>query len=212
MTDAETRIVGGILAGGASRRMGGQPKSLLPWPPGTAGSSLLDTVLLAFARAGIRPVAVVTGTHHDEIAAAVAVWPGVPVLFNPRHAEGQVTSVWYLLDWADAQPGPPEWLMMTLVDMPAVRASTLTRLRDAATAAAPAIHVVRPTMGGRHGHPVVWHRQAWPRLRQASSSEGARPVVHALAADGKVLDVQVDDEGVLRDIDSPEDYGPLVRP
>ncbi len=209
MAGPRTTVAGGVLAGGASRRMGGEPKALLPWPPGATATSMLDTVLLACVTSGITPVAIVTGTHHDEIGAAASAWPDVPVLFNARHPEGQLTSLWCLLDWAESLPEPPAWLLVTLVDMPAITPATLTRLVAAADAAGPGISVVRPTVGARHGHPLLWHRRAWPRLRQAPLAEGARPVVHALVAEGSVLDVPVDDEGVLRDIDSPDDYGPL---
>jgi molybdenum cofactor cytidylyltransferase len=53
---------------------------------------------------------------------------------------------------------------------------------------------------------VLWHREAWPRLRQAPLESGARHVVHALVAEGRVREVPVDDPGVVHDIDTPEDY------
>ncbi len=200
------RVAGGVLAGGASRRMGGMPKALLAWPPGTSGRTFLDTVLLQMRDAGISPLAVVTGTHHAPIAAASTAWPEVSILFNPRHDEGQVTSLWRLLDWAETLPDTPDWLAVTLVDLPGVQADTVCRLRTAALASAPGTLVVRPAVRERHGHPVLWHRDAWPRLRAASVQSGARLIVHGLVEDGRVLDVQVDDEGVLRDIDTAADY------
>lgn len=187
--------------------MGGYPKALLPWPPGASGSTFLDTQLLRLREAGVAPVAVVTGTHHDAIAEACAAWPEVAVLFNARHDEGQVTSLWRLLEWAEAQPGPPEWLAVTLVDLPGVLTDTMRRLCATALAAQPRTLVVRPAVGDRHGHPVLWHRDAWPRLRQVVPEEGARSVVHALVAEHRVADVPVDDLAVLRDIDTPSDYG-----
>lgn len=204
---ATLRVAGGVLAGGASRRMGGQPKALLAWPPGTSGRTLLDTVLSQMREAGVTPVAVVTGTHHAQIAPACAAWPDVPVLFNARHEDGQITSLWRLLDWAEALPHPFDWLAVTLVDLPGVRADTVRRLCAAALASPSGTLVVRPAVRGRHGHPVLWHRDAWPRLRAASVESGARPVIHALVGEGRVLDVELDDEGVMRDIDTPADYG-----
>lgn len=213
-TVAGAPMIGGVLAGGASRRMGGQPKALLAWPPGTSGRTFLDTVLRYVREGGIAPVAVVTGTHHSSIAAACAAGTDdLPILHNARHDEGQLTSLWRLLDWAEALPDRPEWMAVALVDLPAVQSDTVRRLRVAALAAAPGTMVVRPAVRGRHGHPVLWHRDAWPRLRAASVESGARSVVHAFADERRVVDVEVDDEGVLRDIDTPADYAAaLSRP
>lgn len=186
--------------------MGGRPKALLPWPPSAPTGTLLDAILEKYAEAGVAPAAVVTGAHHQDIAEACVARPDLTLLFNARHAEGQVTSLWRLLDWADALPGPPDWLAVTLADMPAFRPQTLISLCDVARGEAHSALVVRPSVGSRHGHPVLWHRDAWARLRHAPQDAGARPVVHALVAAGLVRDVPVDDPGVLQDIDTPEDY------
>ena len=186
--------------------MGGQPKALLAWPPGSVDTTFLDTVLRYLREGGIARVAVVTGTHHASIAAACTGRCDVPILYNARHDDGQVTSLWRLLDWADTLPDAPEWLAVTLVDLPSVQADTVSRLRAAALAAAPGTMAIRPAVRGRHGHPVLWHRDAWLRLRAASVESGARSVVHALVDERRVVDVEVNDEGVLRDIDTAADY------
>ena len=157
------------------------------------------------------PVAVVTGTHHAPIAATCTAWPDVPVLFNARHDEGQVTSFWRLLEWAEALPDPFDWLAVTLVDLPGVQADTIRRLCSVAAACDRATLVVRPGVRGRHGHPVLWHRDAWPQLRAAPVESGARSVVHALVDEGRVVDVEVDDEGIVRDIDTAADYAAANR-
>lgn len=200
------RIAGGVLAGGASRRMGGRPKALLPWPPTAPAGTFLDAILRKYAEVGIAPVAVVTGAHHHDIVQAHVAPAGTSVVFNPAHAAGQVTSLWRLLDWAEALPDTADWLAVTLVDMPAFRPQTLASLCDVVRGDARQALVVRPALGSRHGHPVLWHREAWPRLRQAPLESGARHVVHALVAEGRVREVPVDDPGVVHDIDTPEDY------
>jgi len=173
---------------------------------------MLDAILEKYAAAGVAPAAVVTGAHHQDIAVACVSRPDLPVLFNTRHAEGQLTSLWRLLDWAETLPEAPDWLAVTLVDMPAFRPGTLALLRDVARDDAGEALVVRPAVGSRHGHPVLWHRDAWARLRRAALDAGARRLVHALVAEGRVRDVPVDDPGVLRDIDTPEDYAAAARP
>lgn len=215
-------VAGAILAAGASRRLGGRPKALLPWPPDDApmlvataplqrvAGTMLGVVAATLRTGGVGPQAVITGTHHAAIAMASrgASWD---VVFNPRHDEGQLTSVWSALDWVESLSGRPAWLLLALVDAPAVQARTIDRLVRAARSAPPDVLVVRPTVEARHGHPVLWHRAAWPRLRAAAVSTGARPVVRGLAATGQALDVPVDDPGVLRDVDTEADYRALGR-
>jgi molybdenum cofactor cytidylyltransferase len=64
--------------------------------------------------------------------------------------------------------------------------------------------IVRPTKQGRHGHPVIFDRALFQKLRHADPATGAQSVVHAHAAD--ILNVEVADEGPFIDIDTPEDY------
>lgn len=205
MGQAQFRALPGIvLAGGRSLRMG-RPKALLPWPGSqrTFAAHVTDTLRTA----GLASLAVVTGEHHDLI---VEEMQGtlVTVLHNPRHAEGQLTSLLHGLRWAFSQTSG-DWTLATLVDVPAVHSSTVVAIAGAARA--PHIRAVRPAFGDRHGHPVVWHRDVLPLLECADLALGARAVVHALAAQGAVLDVAVDDPGVLTDIDTPADYARLLR-
>ncbi len=203
-----------VLAGGASRRMDGWPKALLPWPPGTADSTFVASICATLREAGFGPVAVVSGAHHEQMAAAHPEPPWDALLFNAAHANGQLTSVWRGLDWAEGLGGMPQWLAVALVDVPGVAVATLRALavaaaRVSATEAARPPVLVRPAIGARHGHPVLWHRDAWPLLRAAPVEVGARSAVRALAAFGRVLDVPVSDRAVLRDVDTDEDYRAL---
>ena len=67
--------------------------------------------------------------------------------------------------------------------------------------------MARVTHRGRHGHPVVFGSAVFEELRRADLNSGAKAVVHAHALD--ILNVEVDDSGVLRDVDTPRDYREL---
>lgn len=192
-----------ILSGGQSSRMG-RPKALLPWP--SSRETFLARLVNAAREGGAGPVAVVTGAHHAEIAPAAEAL-GVTVLFNPAHAVGQLTSLQCGLAWAFAHT-TGAWAMMTLVDVPGVQPETIRRLDDATREGD--AWIVRPSVGDRHGHPVFWHRTLLPRLLAADPALGARALVHALVAEGRVRDVHVDDPGVLVDVDTPADLDALT--
>lgn len=85
-----------------------------------------------------------------------------------------------------------------LGDMPWIEAATLRRLAEAATAST----IVLPRHAGKQGHPVIFGRDFWPALEQLAGDEGARAVVRA-QRDCCVV-VEVEDAGVLLDVDTPQ--------
>jgi len=177
----------------------GTPKALLPDADGRA---FIARIVRTFATAAVNDIVIVTGSQHDAIEAAVAAdRPPVTPRFvrNPDPSRGQLSSLWTGLDVVDPHA---EGVLMTLVDVPMLRASTIRAVVDAwHDQRAP---IVRPAMGDRHGHPVLFDRATFDELRRAPLSEGAKAVVHAHA--DRVINVPVDDPGCLTDIDTPGDY------
>jgi molybdenum cofactor cytidylyltransferase len=177
----------------------GTPKALLPDADGRA---FVARIVRTFASAGITEILIVTGSQHDAIAAAVMADrpPVTPrVVRNPDPSRGQLSSLWVGLD---AVHPDAAGLLMTLVDVPLLRASTVRAVVEAwHERHAP---IVRPAMGDRHGHPVLFDRATFDELRRAPLAEGAKAVVHAHA--DRVVNVPVDDPGCLIDIDTPGDY------
>lgn len=87
------------------------------------------------------------------------------------------------------------WLIV-LGDMPFVLPSTVEQVL--AGIADDAICV--PVYGGEFGHPVGFGRGFGPGLMALSGDRGARP----LFAQARVVEVPVDDPGVVWDVDVPE--------
>lgn len=198
-------LVGVVLGGGASSRMG-RPKALLD----LAGRPFVRRVADTLHEAGLADVVVVAGSHEAGIRAALGAadraWRDV-VLLNPDSARGQLSSLWIALDWIEAPSrAPADGMVVALVDHPRVRADTVRALVEAFAASGRA--VVRPVFRGRHGHPVIFARSMFARLRAAPLAEGARAVVRPLGP--AVLDLETDDEGVVTDVDTPEDYARLT--
>ena len=193
-------LSGVILAAGDSSRMG-SPKALLSTPDGrTFVVSIADT----FARAGLDDTFVVTGRDHDQIAAALSDVP-VRVVRNPDPARGQLSSLLTAMETA-VRP-ETEALVVTLVDVPLLSVDTVRLVvSEWRRTRAP---VVRPAIGGRHGHPVVFDRRVFEELRQAPLDAGAKVVVRRYAAE--LLNVPVTDTGCLIDVDTPRDYEALGR-
>lgn len=84
-----------------------------------------------------------------------------------------------------------------LGDMPWIGVQTLEQLKQHATATS----ITFPRYQGKRGHPVFFGRAFWPELTQLSGDDGARAVLQAHQAQCVIVDV--DDAGVLRDVDTP---------
>jgi len=187
------RVAGVIPAAGASRRMG-TPKALLD----AGGRSFVSAVVGALVGGGCAPVVVVTGPAQADVRRR-AEGAGALVLENPEPGEGPITS----LRLALAALGPHVDAVAVLpVDYPAVRAETVAALLDAlGVGDAP---LVLPAVGGRRGHPAVFHRRLFPELLDPRLEGGARTVVHRHLERARL--VEVGDPAILTDIDTPQAY------
>jgi molybdenum cofactor cytidylyltransferase len=178
----------------------GSAKTLLTAPD---GRPFLLRIVDTLREGGVSRLVVVTGTHHDAVVGLLAQLPPEfrpAVARNPAPERGQLTSLWVGMDRiVDPQA---RGVLVTLVDVPMVAASTVSAVVEAwRQSDAP---IVRPAIGPRHGHPVIFGRRLFADLRRAPVEAGAKSVVRA--HEGEIFNVPVDDEGCLRDIDTPDDY------
>jgi molybdenum cofactor cytidylyltransferase len=188
-----------ILAAGDSSRMG-SPKAALLTPD---GESFVTRIVRTLRDAGLSDLVIVTGRHHDAVIDTLTrdrVMPLPRIVRNPDPSRGQLSS---LLAGIDAVVTPhTEAVMMTLVDVPLVRVSTVIAVMEEwRRTRAP---IVRPAIGDRHGHPVVFDRAVLDEIRRAPLDAGAKYVVRA--HEHEIVNVPVDDEGCVRDVDTPADY------
>lgn len=181
----------------------GQPKAGLRVAP--SGPTFAEAAVCAVRTAGVADVTVVAGAHPEAVAAALAGVQDVRVVVHDGWAAGQLSSLRAGLDAVDAPD--LEAILVTLVDCPLVRPATVRRLIETWTGTRPPI--VRPAIGERHGHPVIFDRITFADLRTAPLDVGAKAVIARWST--AIVNVAVDDHGVLADIDTPADYDAFVR-
>ena len=105
-----------------------------------------------------------------------------------------------------ATQGAPGWLILP-ADLPLVRPRTLQ-----AVAAALAHHaVVVPRYRGRRGHPVGFAASCGNALLQLKGPEGAARIVRAQAEANAVAQIELDDAGIVTDIDTVQDLADAER-
>ena len=189
----------------------GQAKAALPL--GHTGETVLSRVVRTLLEGGAPNVVVVAGAHIDAVRAAMKSSPstllrtGDPRARVIEHAGWQGGQLSSLLAGLDAIDDPLlEAALVTLVDVPLVRSSTVAEVIAAwRRTRAP---IVRPANGERHGHPVMFDRSVFADLRSADPGTGAK-AVFAIHRE-RIVNVQVEDAGAFEDIDTPEDYERVV--
>lgn len=147
-----------------------------------------------------------------------ALLGGKPVLEHTLAAVRASGLPWHLEDQGHAGMGDSiaaavaatqdagGWLILP-GDLPLVRPQSLQ-----AVAAALAKHgVVVPRYQGAAGHPVGFAPSCRQALLQLAGAQGAAPVVRAQRALNAVTDLDLEDAGIVTDIDSVQDLAEAER-
>jgi CTP:molybdopterin cytidylyltransferase MocA len=194
------RIVGIVLAAGQSSRMG-RSKPLLPCVP--SAETFVARVVRVLREGGVPDVVVVGRPEDAALRAHVdGLVPTTTFVENRDAARGQLTSLIVGID--HAQLHGADAVVVMPVDIPQVKPETVATLLAAVGSQAP---IVRVGYAGRHGHPVLFREVVFEELRTADPAIGAKAVLLAHASD--ILNIAVDDPGVVRDVDVPDDYARL---
>jgi CTP:molybdopterin cytidylyltransferase MocA len=197
------RVIAVILAAGAGRRMGGAAKALLA----IDGETFLGRITATVRAAGVSGGVVVVGAPHAAAVGAAARSLGFDVATNGDPARGMASSVAIGFTAAVSRDAyvDADVALLWPVDHPHVGAATIERLL-AELAAAPDRVAAIPTRAGRGGHPPAIRRALWPALAACGARpDGARGVIAAVGP--AAIRIEVDDDGVVRDIDEPGDLG-----
>jgi CTP:molybdopterin cytidylyltransferase MocA len=173
----------------------GSPKPLLPF----GSTSFLGRLLEQFLASRARPIVVILGHEAERVLREVPLREARAVV-NPDYREGMLSSIRAgLRELADE---PVSGALICPVDHPEVSTSVVDLIiRRYEESQAP---IVLPVYAGRRGHPVLFARRLFGELEQAPDSVGARQVVWEHAKE--VLEIPTADRGIIRDIDTPEQY------
>lgn len=187
-----------VLAAGTSTRMS-RFKPLLPF----GGSTVLEHALAPFLANPLREVVVVVG-HEADILRPVLSRLKVKCIENPDYALGMYSSL--VTGLRALGPGVDAAFVLP-ADMPALRARTVTTLARARRRTdAP---VILPTFRGRRGHPPLLSAGLFPAILAGTGEGGLRALLARL--DPKTCSVPVLDEGVVLDLNTPDDYAAACK-
>jgi molybdenum cofactor cytidylyltransferase len=191
------RITGVLLAAGRGSRFGGdklRARLRDGTPIGVQAARNLASVL---------PQTVAVVRPDDRELAALLASVGVEVTECAQADRGMGASLAHAVRLHREAEG---WLV-ALADMPLVRPATLRAIVQALQAGA---LIAAPRCRGRRGNPVGFAAPLGDRLAALDADIGAREILQAEA--DRIEWIDVDDPGVLTDIDTPAELEGLGAP
>lgn len=187
------KIAAIVLAAGQSRRMGAENKLLAELD----GKPMVRHVAEAVAASKASSMTVVLGHEADTVRAALAdLKPSYA--YNPDYAEGLSTS---MKSGLAAVGEEVDGVVICLGDMPMVNTAILDKM-IAAFDPVEGRAIVVPTRRGKRGNPVLFARRFFEEMARVSGDVGARHLIGN--HEDLMVEIEVDDEAVLTDIDTPE--------
>ena len=179
-----------VLAAGSGSRVGGPKLRMV-----VEGRSFLARTVNVLASGGVEPICCV-------VAAEDAPWArqevaGASVCVNADPARGMFSSLVTGLAFLRGKAGA----FVAPVDHPYVRVATVKTLLT--VFAGFPDHVIKPAYHGRAGHPVVLPEHLFPIIQRAPGMTTLREVLGQTGVQVRYVDV--DDEGVLVNVNTPAD-------
>ena len=191
-----SRCFGGvILAAGEATRMG-TAKPAMP----IGDTTLVGSVIAVAHDAGLDPVVVVTGFHHEEVA--VATGDSATIALNPDPGRGNMSSLLVGLDAI----GDTDATVVLLSDMPLVKASTIEALCRGLLESGAMCGRTRYSDG--RGHPIVFTLRGVAAIGGLEGTKALWPWFDSLRDDER-YELIVDDT-LPPDINTPADYDRLT--
>jgi molybdenum cofactor cytidylyltransferase len=188
------RVIGILLAAGRGERFGGG-KLVAPLPAGPNAGVPVGVAACRNLHAAVDEVIAVVRPGDAALVAAFA-GDGARIVVAAKADDGMGAS----LAAGIAAAGAADGYVVALADMPWIAPATIRAIADALRGGA---SIAAPAYGGRRGHPVGFaaiHRDA---LAALTGDAGARSILAARAS--SVRSVEVDDPGIVRDVDLPDD-------
>jgi molybdenum cofactor cytidylyltransferase len=195
-TMGATRYISALLlAAGSGERMGGV-KQLLP----LGKQRMIEVSLENLLASRVDEVIAVLGFAADEIRPLVQGNERVRVVVNRQFEEGMSSSIHCGLQAIDPRC---TGVLIALADQPFIPAEVINRLIECFAAGEKGI--VLPVYEGRQGHPVILDRKRYEtELLGLQGDVGGKEIVKRHRQD--CLEVEVEAQGVVMDIDVPQDY------
>ena len=175
----------------------GEAKQLLP----LADSTVLERTLQNLNAAKVEEIVLILGSSAETIRQRISDSPmkNLRIVVNHKYGQGMATS---LRTGLAALSENTDAALIVLADQPFIRPETLDRIIDQYRQSD--AQIVIPIFQGSRGNPVLLDRSVFDEVMALQGDIGCR-AIFGNHLEG-IVKAEVDDIGILLDIDSKEDY------
>ena len=184
-----------IVAAGLSSRMK-EFKPSLPFED----SNVANHTIKKLKKLGIEPIVIVVGHKSEELKKSIYT-DSVRYVENKRYSETQMFDS-VILGVEDISNECDRILIMP-IDLPAILETTLEKVISIDA------ELVRTTFQDKPGHPIIISSRFASNIKNYDGDGGLRGAMESF--DAPITNVDVDDEAVYFDIDTPEEYHRLIE-
>ncbi len=179
----------------------GTCKQLLP----VEGVSMLDRCIYLMQACLIYDIIVVVRDNHEAVIQRARNLNALPVINPDSRNQDMFSSV---MAGTSALPSFATAFFVLPCDLPLVRPRTINILRERwIKAGTNFCGILKPAYKGRGGHPPLIHTNHINKMHDWKGQGGMGGYLRDLSASGleKVIHVQVNDPGIMFDMDNPQD-------
>jgi len=194
------RLIGAVIPAAGSSSRYGQPKLLLSY----RGKTLIGNTVDCLTQAGVTPITVVCGDHHDEIRQVMP--SSINVVHNPRWRQGMGFSIATGVQEIQARYPQVSTVLIALPDQPLLTVSHIHSMIRELETAKPAVEAVATRYGAVNGAPALFSASILDRLTELDGDQGARALLQGDALQVRSMTPDFD----LLDIDTEADYQRLL--
>ncbi|MCR1899669.1 nucleotidyltransferase family protein [Irregularibacter muris] len=182
-----------IVAAGYSSRMK-KFKPLLP----LGHTTIIETAIDGFLQAGIDHIIVVIGFKAHELK-PILEQKGIKWVYNDQYHEGMYSSI---LAGIKSLSKQSKGFFLLPADIPLFKSKTIDLLYQVYSQNDD--HIVYPVHQGKKGHPPLIPSTLFSEILQYNGDGGLKTLLNQHK--NKSLYMEVQDEGILYDADTPKDY------
>jgi molybdenum cofactor cytidylyltransferase len=182
-----------ILAAGESKRMG-FPKMLLEFD----GKTMIENVIEHVADSDTVGNLVVLGANREKVMEVILKY-NVTYCYNDNYKNGMLSSVQCGFN---NLPSDVDAVLVFQGDQPFISSAVINNVISAYLSSGKGI--VIPAYKGKRGHPILLDGRYRKEIDDLDPQKGLREITSLHAGD--VLVVETDEEGILRDFDTMDDY------
>ena len=187
-----------LLAAGQSKRMNGENKLTKK----IKNIPLIKCALNNILKSSINEIVVVLGYQSEIIEKLIDKNDKIKFVFNPNFKNGIASSIKKGIENLSKKT---DAFFISLGDMPSINYDTYNKLIEYKKNQ----KIIVPMFKGQKGNPVLFPKSFTKKISSIRGDYGAKKILEMNSKE--VFNLEIDDPGIIKDVDIPNDFNNLNK-